>query len=531
MGECDEEKRKRDSERVGDGEILEVYMQIKKFCLRGLNPRFPAQILSSAQKQVEHQAQVAQELSHAQFTQLVAFSCQIQHPIPAIPHSINPSQHMAQSTNPHFTLSQYLCQLISQVPGKFFFKGKNLHKNNAKKERKKKKILPSLTFKSVVFQNLFNIVLSPSSARANFTYLILISIILIIANANPFPRKSEKWLTKNDLLITKTITVTKTTSVKTTSIKTTDTTKTTDSTATKTTLSSSSKTTNSITTSTKTTSTKTSTPSIIFGIKSPSGKIQEYSTSKVGAKSWTLNNFNGATDAYSALFGQHQTSTDPSWRDIVDDPLGGPDKVMRVTYGKGSFGSKSNGGQTFYAQPPIDWQNAKKVEFCYHVMFDKDFDFYKMGKLPGLFSGAAENCIYPNYCWSSRYMWRQGGQGEIYPTIDLDKQPKGFCANPKQCLNGSGNQGISVGRGSFTFPTGSWFPICQVIRGTTNDGEMTVYVNNKSSEPVINWKNLVYANVGFTGIQFGTFFGGGDNEQSPKTQHSYFKKFSLKVLE
>ncbi|KAJ3219718.1 hypothetical protein HK099_004613 [Clydaea vesicula] len=265
--------------------------------------------------------------------------------------------------------------------------------------------------------------------------------------------------------------------------------------------------------------------------KSKSGeKQQEFTTSKPGSKSWKLPNFNGETDAYKALYGQHQTGTDPKWRSIVNDPLGGSDKVMRVEYGSGSFGSKSNGGQTFYAQPPVDWKNAKKVKFCYDIMFEKGFEFNSAGKVPGLWGGPAENCKDPSTCWSARFMWRHQGAGEIYPTIDLNKQPKGFCANPKQCLNGSGDQGISVGRGSFKFSCGSWLPICQVLRATSSNGEMKVYVNGDSN-PVINWENLVYANSGFSGIQFGTFFGGGSDERSPKTQYSYFKNFSVDILE
>ncbi|KAJ3219717.1 hypothetical protein HK099_004612 [Clydaea vesicula] len=261
-----------------------------------------------------------------------------------------------------------------------------------------------------------------------------------------------------------------------------------------------------------------------------SDKVQEYTTSKIGVKSWSLLNFNGVDDAYEALYGQHQTGSDSKWRSIVDDPLEGGDKVMMVEYGAGSYGSKSNGGQTFYAQPPIDWENAKKVKFCYEIMFEKDFDFKNAGKVPGLWGGPAENCKLPDTCWSARFMWRHDGAGEIYPTIDLNKQPEGFCANPKQCLNGSGDQGISVGRGSFTFATGSWLPICQVIRATTTKGEMKVYINGDAN-PVINWENLVYAQSGFTGIQFGTFFGGGSDDASPKQQHSYFKNFSLEILE
>jgi hypothetical protein len=267
-----------------------------------------------------------------------------------------------------------------------------------------------------------------------------------------------------------------------------------------------------------------------IGSSNSAAKPSRVSSNKT---SWTLLNFNGQTDAYIALFGKSQTKGLESYKSIVKDPLG-TDQVMKVFYGLGSFGTHSNGGQNFYASPPIDWSNAKKIEFCYKVMFQEGFDFgplkYGMGKLPGLYGGAPMNCVDPSICFSMRFMWRPGGLGEIYPTIDLNKQPAGFCANPKQCLTGPGSQGISVGRGSFTYPTGQWFKMCQIIGNSQSNGGITVIVGNNIN-PVINWNNLSFPNVPFSGIQFATFFGGGQQSASTKDQSSYFKDFSLVILE
>lgn len=63
-------------------------------------------------------------------------------------------------------------------------------------------------------------------------------------------------------------------------------------------------------------------------------------------------------------------------------------KAMKAHYPKGSYtyGHKPQGGLSFYSggPPNVDLTTAKEATLGYSVMFDKDFEFQKGGKLPGL---------------------------------------------------------------------------------------------------------------------------------------------------
>lgn len=67
--------------------------------------------------------------------------------------------------------------------------------------------------------------------------------------------------------------------------------------------------------------------------------------------------------------------------------------AMQAHYPKGSytFGHGAEGGISFYSAGPsdVDLTTAKEATLGYSVMFDKDFEFQKGGKLPGL-------CKYPS---------------------------------------------------------------------------------------------------------------------------------------
>lgn len=75
--------------------------------------------------------------------------------------------------------------------------------------------------------------------------------------------------------------------------------------------------------------------------------------------------------------------------DIVKDPSGSSDMVLRVEYPKGSSNPANTpqGGIGFYAQPIELREEAKLVVLEYKLFFPKGFDFVKGGKLPGLYGG------------------------------------------------------------------------------------------------------------------------------------------------
>jgi hypothetical protein len=66
-------------------------------------------------------------------------------------------------------------------------------------------------------------------------------------------------------------------------------------------------------------------------------------------------------------------------REVVRDPLGSNDQVLKVFYPNGSLSSVVRGGCNFYVDKP----QSEHVSLEYDVLFPEDFEFVKGGKLPG----------------------------------------------------------------------------------------------------------------------------------------------------
>ncbi|KAI8816758.1 uncharacterized protein EV422DRAFT_500986 [Fimicolochytrium jonesii] len=224
-------------------------------------------------------------------------------------------------------------------------------------------------------------------------------------------------------------------------------------------------------------------------------------------------------------------------RAVVPDPAGAKGKVLQITYPAGNrnpAGSKV-GGTGFYAQP-IDVTKASTITFSYKIMFPAGFNFVKGGKLPGLYGGHY-GCSGGNSaldCFSTRFMFRTNGLGEIYLYVDRSLQDPGFCkVKPVTLCNPV--YGASMGRGAYSFKPGQWVAMSQTITLNTfngkkpnKDGRVQVYSNGKK---VIDFAKVVFTpapSVGFQGIDFETFFGGNDDAWiTPTTQKVYFKEFAL----
>ncbi|KAJ7272032.1 hypothetical protein B0H12DRAFT_1008536 [Mycena haematopus] len=225
-------------------------------------------------------------------------------------------------------------------------------------------------------------------------------------------------------------------------------------------------------------------------------------------------------------------------------------QAMRAIYPQGSYIPSASplGGLSFYAPGPdsLDMTTAKTLTLGYSVYFEEGFDFNKGGKLPGLYGGDdAESAVScsggrrSTACYSSRLMWRTNGMGEMYTYLP-DYEVEGFAANKNVCniapfSTCNPTYGASVGRGSFTFPTGAWTTVSQRVKlndvGQAN-GELQLWVNGKS---VIDVSNLILRDSSegkHRGIMMQTFFGGSDSTwASPKTQDAYFSDFSVAILE
>ena len=193
--------------------------------------------------------------------------------------------------------------------------------------------------------------------------------------------------------------------------------------------------------------------------------------------------------------------------------------LLRVDYPAGSAsptvtrdsGAPSGGAQSYlHLSHPADVMTVS-----YSVRFPAGFRFVKGGKLPGLFGGDAGSGGHHQLAgFSTRFMWRAGGAGEVYAYLPNDK-----------------GYGASLGRGRWTFVPGRWTKLTQ--RVTLNapgrsDGTITVWINGRQ---MFSRGGLVLRNsaaVHVDGLFFSTFFGGGDKTWvSPTDQHVDFAGFGF----
>lgn len=182
---------------------------------------------------------------------------------------------------------------------------------------------------------------------------------------------------------------------------------------------------------------------------------------------------------------------------------------LRVHYPQGSssksFALRTNapmGGLQFYATPvqePTDRLNLR-----YYVRFADPFDFVKGGKLPGLFGGvmhSGRKVPDGTNGFSTRYMWREQGAGEVYAYLPSSK-----------------DYGTSLGRGAWHFQPGRWHCLEQEVTLNTprkRDGSIRVWVDGKQ---VLGEQELLFRTVDslkIEGILFSTFFGGRDASWAP----------------
>ncbi len=210
--------------------------------------------------------------------------------------------------------------------------------------------------------------------------------------------------------------------------------------------------------------------------------------------------------------------------------------MIIYSYPAGTYkpSAKPAGGTGFYATP-LQLSNATTVTLQYSIFFPKGFNFVKGGKLPGLYGGHP-SCSGGNAavdCFSTRFMFRTNGMGELYIYVDQSKQVPALCLLPPTTVCNPA-YGISAGRGAFTFSTGKWMVIKQIItlnKPRENNGKFSVYADGKLviTFDQMSWRSA--ANIGFIGLDFETFFGGGDPSwATPIDQYVYFKDFSISAV-
>ena len=208
--------------------------------------------------------------------------------------------------------------------------------------------------------------------------------------------------------------------------------------------------------------------------------------------------------------------------EIIKDSSGRFERVLRINYPQGSasprVSRKDNaplGGSQFYADLGIAPQDSLRLS--YYLRFANDFDFVKGGKLPGLFGGnGASGGNIPDGTdgFSTRFMWRRNGDGEVYAYIPNSK-----------------DYGTSIGRGNWRFQPGIWHHIEQEIKLNSSgkaNGRIKVWLDGVQ---VLDQEGITFRYVDslkIDGIFFSTFFGGGDSSwATPKDTHIDFAEFSI----
>ncbi len=207
----------------------------------------------------------------------------------------------------------------------------------------------------------------------------------------------------------------------------------------------------------------------------------------------------------------------------LEQETGGPSgHFLRVRYYKGSASPSASrragvkeGGAQWLGQLPSG--PADRAFLRYYVRFAADFDFVKGGKLPGFYGGtmlSGGHIPDGTNGFSTRFMWRNEGQGEVYVYMPS-----------------STRFGTSLGRGSWHFKKGEWQCIEQeLILNTPGalDGSVRVWLDG---EPVFEQQALLFRTVPelrIEGLFFSTFFGGGDPSWAPPADtHADFSGFAI----
>jgi Polysaccharide lyase 14 len=220
---------------------------------------------------------------------------------------------------------------------------------------------------------------------------------------------------------------------------------------------------------------------------------------------------NGLTYVDSGSFG-----LDRSQLITTPDAPGG--SMVRVAYPAGSASRRADGedgGMQAYLTLPDGPRDELYLQ--YSVRFQPDFDFVRGGKLPGLYGGTVtggQNIPDGTDGFSTRYMWRGGGDGEVYAYLPTSE-----------------DHGTSLGRGCWYFPTNQWVAIQQRVKLNTpgaSDGEVTVWQDGRQ---VLSQRGVTYRTTDqlkIDGVFFSTFFGGGDESwASPVDQYADFAGFTV----
>jgi len=201
---------------------------------------------------------------------------------------------------------------------------------------------------------------------------------------------------------------------------------------------------------------------------------------------------------------------------VLESPGGGWNgPYLHVTYPAGSASQTVTrdtgapvGGAQLYLEPEA-LVPASSLYLRYLVRFSPGFQFVKGGKLPGLFGGTVNNGQHiPNGTngFSTRYMWRSGGDGEVYAYLPT-----------------SVTHGTELGKGDWVFSTGVWHSLEQHVvlnHPDQKDGSITVWYDGSQVYTASGLTFRTVSNLQIQGLFFSTFYGGDDPSWAPSRANS-----------
>jgi hypothetical protein len=201
------------------------------------------------------------------------------------------------------------------------------------------------------------------------------------------------------------------------------------------------------------------------------------------------------------------------------DAAGATRSFFRVSYPKGSTspadrGAPGGGAQFLGVGPAAP---ADHLFLRYRVRFAPGFEFVKGGKLPGFYGGrviSGGHIPDGTNGFSTRFMWRAGGAGELYAY-----------------LPGSVDWGTSLGRDRFRFQPGAWHCLEQEVALNAPgraDGVARVWLDGRDVFAIDTLTFRTVPTLHIEGVFFSTFFGGHDASWAPPADtHVDFADFAV----
>ncbi|GAA1031778.1 hypothetical protein GCM10009557_28140 [Virgisporangium ochraceum] len=191
---------------------------------------------------------------------------------------------------------------------------------------------------------------------------------------------------------------------------------------------------------------------------------------------------------------------------------------LLVRYGAGSSAPSctncpSGGGGQFYTDLDTlglsSMATSRTLSLRYQLKFPAGHDFGRGGKLPGLYGGSPGEASGGNHgdAWSTRFMWRNGNQGEVY---FYSPDEDGY--------------GRDLGLGAWRYPADDAY---HTIEQFVDRSRQTITVWFDGVQVFTTAVTGIGA-IDFSGIFFSTFYGGHSTEWGPAVASEVrFRNFSL----